>query len=284
MTETNYATPGLAMKHIWLMTGTALLAAAAGFAWAQSPVRTAPAIDLSAYRIVDLTYSFNASTPYWPTATTGFQLQTVSKGPAPGGYFYSAYAYAAPEHGGTHLDAPVHFAEGHASTEKVPLDRLMAPAVVIDISASAAKNADYRLTTSDVFAFERRYGRIRPGTIILLHTGWSKHWPNKKAYLGDDKPGDATHLHFPSFREDAAKLLVIDRRAAAIGVDVASIDYGQSKDFLVHRAAAAADVPGLENLAGLDGLPPTGAFVIALPMKIEGGSGGPLRAIALVPR
>jgi kynurenine formamidase len=268
-----------------MMTATALVATAAGVASAQAgPARQAPAIDLSAYRVVDLTYSFNDKTPYWPTATTGFQLQTVSKGPAPGGYFYSAYAYAAPEHGGTHLDAPVHFAEGHLSAERVPLERLMAPAVVIDISEKAARNADYLLTPGDVQAFERRYGPIRAGTIVLLRTGWGKRWPNKKAYLGDDTPGDATKLHFPSFGEEAAKLLVNERRVGAIGVDVASVDYGQSKDFRVHRVAAAADVPGLENLAGLDGLPATGAFVIALPMKIEGGSGGPLRAIALVPR
>jgi kynurenine formamidase len=275
------------MKHIWLMMGTAVLAAAAGFAWAQSkPAQLAAHrnLNLSGYRIVDLTYSFNDKTPYWPTATSGFQLQTVSKGPAPGGYFYSAYAYAAPEHGGTHLDAPVHFAEGRPSAERVGLERLIAAAVVIDVSEKAARDADYRLTSTDVFEFERHNGRINPGTIVLLRTGWGKHWPNKKAYLGDDTPGDATHLHFPSFGEDAAKVLVIDRRVAAIGVDVASIDYGQSKDFVVHRIAAAGDVPGLENLAGLDELPSTGLFVIALPMKIEGGSGGPLRAVALVPR
>ena len=239
---------------------------------------------MSPYRIVDLTYSFNARTPYWPTATTGFRLDSVSVGPTPGGYFYSAYAYAAPEHGGTHLDAPVHFAEGRASTELVRLEQLMAPAVVIDVSTRAAADHDYRLTRDDVLAFEARHGRIQPGTIALLRTGWGKRWPDKKAYLGDNTPGDASHLHFPSFGEEAALVLVSERRVTAIGVDVASIDYGQSKDFRVHRAAAAADVPGLENLAGLDALPPTGAFVIALPMKIEGGSGGPLRAIALVPR
>ena len=132
--------------------------------------------------------------------------------------------------------------------------------------------------------FEQRHGRIAPGTIVLLHTAWHRHWPEAKAYLGDDTPGDASRLSFPSFGADAARLLVEDRGAGVLGVDTASIDYGRSTDFEVHRIAAARDVPGLENLTNLDQLPPTGATVIALPMKIEGGSRGPLRAIALIPR
>ena len=278
------------MRALGLAT-TLLLAAAAASASAQSASAqsaqrpaAAPAIDLSAYRVVDLTHAFDVRTPYWPTATSGFRLDTVSAGPTPGGYYYSAYAYAAPEHGGTHLDAPVHFAEGGASADRVPLERLMAPAVVIDVAARAAADPDYRLTVADVRAFEARHGEIRAGTIVLLRTGWASRWPDRKAYLGDDTPGDASRLRFPSFGEEAARLLVTERRAAALGADVASIDHGQSKDFRVHRVAAAAGVPGLENLAGLDALPPTGAFVIALPMKIAGGSGGPLRAVALVPR
>ena len=280
------------MQRLRLAATIALLGAPTALATAQSaptgeaggaqPAR--PVVDLSRYRIVDLTHSFNARTPYWPTSPSGFRLDTLSAGETPGGYYYSAYAYSAPEHGGTHLDAPVHFAEGRASADRVPLERLMAPAVVIDVSVRAAADPDYRLTPEDVLAFEARHGRIPPGTIVLLRTGWSSRWPDRRAYLGDDTPGDASGLHFPSFGEAAARLLVEERRAAALGADVASIDYGQSTDFRVHRIAAAADAPGLENLAGLDALPPTGAFVIALPMKIERGSGGPLRAVALVPR
>jgi kynurenine formamidase len=244
----------------------------------------APPLDLRAYRMVDLTHAFNERTPYWPTSPSGFTLDTLSAGQTPGGWYYSSYAFGAPEHGGTHLDAPVHFGEGRATADRVRLEQLVAPAVVIDVTARAAASPDYQLTREDVLAFERRHGTIRPGTIVLLRTGWSRRWPDRKAYLGDDTPGDASRLHFPSFGEGAARLLVEERRAAALGVDVASIDHGQSKDFRVHRIAAAADVPGFENLTALDALPPTGALVIALPMKIEGGSGGPLRAIALVPR
>jgi kynurenine formamidase len=241
-------------------------------------------IDLSTQRMVDLTHPLNAQTLYWPTSPTTFQLERLSYGETAGGYFYSANAFSAPEHGGTHLDAPIHFNADGISNERIPLSNLVAPAVVIDVTAQAACDDDYRLTRQDVLDWEQRHGRIERGTIILLRTGWSSRWPDRRAYLGDDTPGDASHLHFPSYGDDAARLLVEERGAAALGVDVASIDYGASTEFMVHRIAAAWQVPGLENLTNLDQLPPRGAVVIALPMKIEGGSGGPLRAIALVPR
>ena len=244
----------------------------------------AQALDLSAYRMVDLTHALNAKTLYWPTSPTTFKLDSLSYGQTPGGWFYSSFAFSAPEHGGTHLDAPIHFGEGHLTVDRVPLDRLIAPAVVIDITAKVRTDTDYRLTRDDVLAFERANGRIAAGTIVLLRTGWSTRWPDKKSYLGDDTPNDASKLHFPSFGVEAARLLIQERRVAAIGVDVASIDYGPSQDFMVHRIAAAADVPGIENLTNLNLLPATGAVIFALPMKIEGGSGGPVRVVALVPR
>ena len=241
-------------------------------------------LDLSSSQLIDLTHPFNARTIYWPTSPSTFMLQSLSRGQTEGGWFYSANAFSTPEHGGTHLDAPIHFAERGQTTDQIPLASLIGPAVVIDISAQAANNSDYRLTRDDVLAFERRHGRIRPGTIVLLRTGWSARWPDRLRYLGDSTAGDASRLHFPSFGDDAARLLVDERRIKAMGADVASIDYGQSKDFMVHRIAAARNVPGLENLADLKALPPVGATVIALPMKIEGGSGGPVRVIALVPK
>jgi kynurenine formamidase len=237
-----------------------------------------------AYRAIDLTHAYGADTLYWPTAPSKFSLQQLAYGPTAAGYFYSAYQLSTPEHGGTHLDAPIHFAAGKRTNEQIPLEQLIAPAVVIDVSARAAADRDYRLSLDDVAAFERTHGRIGPGTIVLLRTGWSRFWPDAKKYLGDDTPGDASKLSFPSFGTDAAKLLVEDRGAGVLGVDTASIDYGRSTDFAVHRIAAAQNVPGLENLTNLDRLPARGATVIALPMKIAGGSGGPLRAVALVPQ
>ena len=241
-------------------------------------------LDLKAYRIVDLTHAFNAKTVYWPTATSKFRLDRQAFGPTEGGYFYSANSLSTPEHGGTHLDAPLHFAEKGRAADAIPLDQLIGAAVVIDVTAQAKASRDYRLTREDVLGFEKTNGRIGAGTIVLLRTGWSRFWPDAKAYLGDDTPGDASKLSFPSYGEDAAKLLVEERQVAVLGVDTASIDYGRSTDFRVHRIAAARNVPGLENLTNLDQLPARGATVVALPMKIEGGSGGPLRAVALLPR
>jgi kynurenine formamidase len=235
-------------------------------------------------RIVDLTHAYDKDTIYWPNAPTKFSLEQLSYGKTDGGWFYSSYSLSTPEHGGTHLDAPIHFAEGRRTADRVPLEQLIGPAVVIDVTSKAAADRDYRLTVDDVVAFEREHGRIGAGTIVLLRTGWSRHWPDVKAYLGDDTPGRTTNLSFPSYGTEAAKLLVEDRKAGVLGVDTASIDYGRSTDFMVHRVAAAEDVVGLENLTNLDQLPATGLTVIALPMKIAGGSGGPLRAVATIPK
>ena len=244
----------------------------------------ATALDLNKYELVDLTHAYNTQTIYWPTSTKTFEHTQQSFGNTPGGWFYSSYELSTPEHGGTHLDAPIHFGEGKETADQIPLNRLVAKAVVIDVSARTDADRDYLLTPDDITVFEAQHGQIAEGTIVLLRTGWSRHWPNRFAYLGDSTRGDASKLHFPSFGADAARLLVEQRRVAALGVDVASIDAGNSTDFMVHRIAAAANVPGFENLTNLDRLPATGAMVVALPMKIEGGSGGPLRAIALVPR
>jgi kynurenine formamidase len=240
--------------------------------------------DLATAEVVDLTHTYDEKTLYWPTAPSTFQLTKLQEGKTPAGFFYAANSFCTPEHGGTHLDAPIHFAEGHRTADQVPVRQLIAPAVVIDVSGQAASNPDYRLTAADVQAWEQRNGRIPEGAIVVLRTGWSARWPDRKRYLGDDKPGDASNLHFPSYGKDAAELLVRERKVGALGVDTASIDYGPSKDFIVHQTAAAADVAGLENLTNLDRLPETGAWLIALPMKIGGGSGGPVRVVALLGR
>lgn len=241
-------------------------------------------IDLAAARIVDLTHPFDANTIYWPTSPSGFELKRLYMGKTKGGFFYSANSFCAPEHGGTHLDAPLHFAEGHWTSADIPADRFVGPAAVIDIAEKAARDADYLLTPEDIAAWEKAHGRIPDGAIVLLRTGWSARWPDRKAYLGDDTPGDASNLHFPSFGPAAAALLVNERHARLIGVDTASVDHGPSRDFPVHRIVAAANASGLENLTNLDQLPPTGAVVFALPMKITAGSGGPARVVAVVGR
>ncbi len=248
---------------------------------AAEPVR--PPIDLQGVRVVDLTYAFDDKTIYWPTSPTTFKLDRLSYGKTEAGFFYASNAFCTPEHGGTHLDAPIHFAEGKRTVDQIPIEQLIGPAVVIDVSAKAAADPDYRLTAEDVRAWELKHGAIPKDSIVLLRTGWGKRWPDRKRYLGDDKPGDASNLHFPSYGAEAARYLVEQRKVKALGVDTASIDHGPSKDFIVHQIANGANVPGLENVANLEQVPETGAWIIALPMKIAGGSGGPVRVVALVP-
>jgi kynurenine formamidase len=256
----------------------------AGAIAASSVVADTQSIDPGRYQLVDLSHAYGPSTVYWPTAPSKFTLHQDASGRTDGGFYYASNTLSTPEHGGTHLDAPRHFSETGRTADQVPLDQLIAPAVVIDVTAQAAKDRDYRLTREDVLQFEKVNGAIARGTIVLLRTGWSRYWPNAKAYLGDDTPGDASKLSFPSYGVEAAKLLVEERGVAALGIDTASIDYGKSTDFQVHRIAAARNVLGFENLTNLDRLPARGVTILALPMKIEGGSGGPLRAVAMVPK
>jgi kynurenine formamidase len=270
------------------MTRTKILLvafAAAGAGCAARSAAPAPARDVrlpQGARVVDLTHSFDERTLYWPTAPSGFELERMAYGKTPGGFFYAANKLAAPEHGGTHLDAPIHFAEGKATVEAIPLARLVAPAVVVDITRKASGDADALLAPEDLAAFEAAHGAIERGTIVLVRTGWAERWPDRKRYLGDDTPGDASRLHFPGIGAAAAQQLV-ERGVGAVGIDTASIDHGPSKDFIAHQTLSAADIPAFENLASLADVPARGALVVALPMKIAGGSGGPLRIIAIVP-
>ncbi|MGH8193779.1 MAG: cyclase family protein [Woeseiaceae bacterium] len=261
---------------LFLLTATAPL-----LLTACSPGVTAPA-QIDDMHIVDLTHDFDDDTVYWPTDTRGFQLERLARGKTEGGWFYSANAFCTAEHGGTHIDAPIHFSEAGRAVNEVPLSDLVGPAVVIDVSEEASDNSDYRLTLADVEAHEAQHGAIPEGAIVLLRTGWSARWPDVRAYLGDDTPGDASKLSFPSYGEEGAQFLIDERGVRALGVDTASIDYGRSSDFPVHRIAAAKQVSGLENLANLEALPAAGFTVIALPMKIAGGSGGPVRVIAML--
>ena len=238
-----------------------------------------PAIDDS--KLVDLTHAFDDKAIYWPTAKP-FTWEKESWGRNAQGEWYTAGRYSASEHGGTHLDAPIHFGEGKQTIDQIPVDKLVGPAVVIDVSEAASKNRDYSLTLSDIAAWEAKYGQIPAGSIVLVRTGWEKHWGDKLAYLGTDKPGDTANLHFPGISKEAAVLLG-QRKVDAIGLDTPSLDHGPSKDFAAHRAFSAANVYGLENVANLDRLPPVGATLIALPMKIKGGTGGPTRILAILP-
>lgn len=233
---------------------------------------------------VDLTYPFDDQTIYWPTAER-FALEVVAAGMTPAGYYYAANNFRGAEHGGTHLDAPLHFAERGRSTDQIPLAQLVGPAVVVDVSVQAASDPDYRMSVADVQAFEAAYDRIPDGAILLVRTGWGRRWPDATAYLGTDRRGaDAVPtLRFPGIDPAAARWLVAERAVDAVGIDTPSIDHGPSQTFEVHQILFAANIPAFENVANLDRLPESGAYVVALPMKIQGGSGGPLRIVGVVP-
>lgn len=233
---------------------------------------------------IDLTHPFDERTIYWPTEE-GFVLERGTEGRSEAGYWYAAHRMRLAEHGGTHLDAPSHFHEGGSTTERVSLARLIAPAVVVDVREACAKDADHTVTVAELERFEAAHGRIPDGAALLLLTGFAAHWPDRLQYLGTEErgPGAVAKLHFPGLDPAAARWLVANRKLAAVGLDTASIDPGSSKLFESHQILFAAEIPAFENLAALDGLPATGATLIALPMKITGGSGGPLRAVAILP-
>jgi kynurenine formamidase len=234
--------------------------------------------------LVDLSHTYDAQTIYWPTAE-GFQLRKDADGMTPAGYYYASNSVFTSEHGGTHIDAPIHFAQGRQTVDAIPLERLVGPALVIDVTAQSDRNADYQVTNDDVARFEREHGAIPANALVLLRTGFSRRWPDAVRYLGTATRGDegVKQLHFPGLHPDAARWLVANRQISAIGIDTASIDYGQSTLFESHRTLYDRNVPAFENLTSLERLPVTGAYVIALPMKIGGGSGAPLRAIAVLP-
>jgi kynurenine formamidase len=232
---------------------------------------------------VDLTHAFSANTIFWPTDTVGFTLEQLAYGKTDGGWFYSSYRYSAAEHGGTHLDAPIHFAEGRRTSDAIPLGNLVGAAVVIDVSAKAHK--DYLVTVDDFTQWESAHGAIPDGAIVLLRTGWGAKYGERAAYLGTDQVGASAvaQLHFPGLSVEAAQWLVANRKVDAVGIDTPSIDYGQSTDFRAHVILYERDIPGFENVANLEALPAKGSYVVALPMKIKDGSGGPLRIVAYVP-
>ena len=234
--------------------------------------------------LVDLTHNYSSETIYWPTEE-GFKLDTEFDGMTEKGYYYSAKKFSAPEHGGTHMDAPIHFAKNGKTVDQIPLYQLFGQAIVIDVSKEAVKNPDYQVSIQDFTNWESSFGKIPDGVIVLLYTGFGKYWPDRFKYLGTSKTGKEalTDLHFPGLHPDAAKWLVENRKINAVGLDTQSIDYGRSEFFETHRILCTKNIPFFENVANLDKIPVSGIFVIGLPMKIEGGSGAPLRLVAIIP-
>ncbi len=267
------------MRQVWLLMTVTMITACAPQP-APAPATTGAWPD---GEIVDLSHVYDETTVFWPTADR-FRLEVVADGMTPGGYHYAANNVFTSEHGGTHLDAPVHFAAGRWTTDQIPLERLVGRAVVLDATAKADADAAYEVTVEDFAEWEAVHGRIEADAIVLLRTGFSRHWPDAARYLGTAERGEAAvaDLRFPGLSPAAARWIVDERPVKAIGIDTASIDHGPSTTFEAHRILFEANIPAFENLTALDRLPARGAHVVALPMNIGGGSGGPLRAIAIV--
>lgn len=234
-------------------------------------------------KIIDLTYAFDENTIFWPTED-GFQLHEGFHGMTEKGYYYSSNGFTTAEHGGTHLDAPIHFYKDRMTADEIPLEKFIGQAIVIDASEECAENRDYLFGVSDFEKWENEHGRIPDESIILFKSGFGKHWPDREKYMGTAERGAeaVAKLHFPGLSEEGAKWLVQERKIKLVGIDTPSIDYGQSKYFKAHVVLCEANTPILENVANLDLLPAKGFEVIALPIKIKGGSGGPTRIIALI--
>jgi kynurenine formamidase len=227
-------------------------------------------------RVIDLSYAINDKLVPWPGDEKYFAAKinaTVEKN----GYFTRSFWML--EHYGTHLDAPVHFPLGKATVDQIRPNNLFGPAVLLEVRDDAAKDADYRLPISRIDKWEHAHGRIPQGAIVLLRTGWASRWPNVQKYRNQDKQGK---MHFPGFSAEAAKVL-IDRGVSGLGCDTLSADYGASEDFAVHHLALGAGLYHLENLSDLSAVPEAGAFLVVAPIKLEGGSGGPVRVFALLP-
>lgn len=236
-------------------------------------------------QLLDLTHAFGNDTIVWPTEQN-VKIVAQHAEDMPGGYYYASNRLELPEHGGTHIDAPIHFSKGKQTLDQIPIDRLVGSAIRIDVSEQCVNDRDYRILIQDLERWESRHGRIPARTVVLLDTGFGRLWSSRQQYLGTELRGaeGVQALHFPGLHPDAATWLVRERQVKAVGIDTASIDYGRSTKFETHVALLSQNVPVFENLADLSGLPDRGFDVVALPMKIAGGTGGPLRIIAVIPQ
>jgi kynurenine formamidase len=239
--------------------------------------------DASDKKVIDLTHRFDDSTIYWPTEE-GFKLLRGQAGVTERGYFYAANRFMCAEHGGTHIDAPIHFWKGGQTVDEIPLERLVGPAACVDLSIKCSADRDYQVTVEDFTAWEAANATTFDDKIVLIRTGYAAYWPDRQKYLGTSETGReaVAKLHFPGLDPAAADWLIARRKIRAVGIDTASIDHGQTQDYPTHQRLFRDNVPALENIAISDALPATNFRIIALPMKIGGGSGAPCRIVALL--
>lgn len=209
------------------------------------------------HTVVDLTHSIG--TPALPSEAAG----KSSSSPA----LFS-----------TRIDAPAHLARGLWTVDQIPAERLIAPLVVLDVSADVANHPDYQISVEDIIKWEQAHSQIPLGSVVLARTGWDSRWHSASDYRNADQNGT---MHFPGYSGDAARFLVEGRSVLGLGIDTLNIDYGPSKDFPVRQYTLAHSVYQLESVANLDRAPVVGGMVVVAPSKVESGSSGPVRILAL---
>jgi len=225
-------------------------------------------------RVLDLSHPVNAGFPSWP-GEAGLTIEPGSDLRRDG---YFTRVFRMPEHFATHLDAPAHFSAGAAPVDEIPIERLICPAVVIDVRDAAARDDDYCLAASRVERWEEEHGRIPAGALVVLRTGWAARLPDVARYLNADQHGT---LHFPGFSAEAVRMF-LERGASGIATDTMSADCGASREHPVHHLCFGGGMFQIENLADREDLPEAGALVLVAPLRLEGGSGAPCRVLALV--
>lgn len=226
-------------------------------------------------RVVDLTQPLGPDTVLWP-GSESVGLEPVTEIETDGSF---AQLLRAPEHSGTHLDAPAHFVASGATVDRIPAEALVVPCAVLDVRERATSDPDFALGREDLARLEERDGPIDRGSAVLLATGWDAYRDDPARYLGGADPGS---LSFPGFGAAAAQSLV-ERGVVGIGTDTMSVDRGSDTKFPVHYTTLSAGLWHLEGLVGLGELPPRGATLFIGALPLEGGSGAPARVLARVP-
>lgn len=231
---------------------------------------------------IDLTHNMDENSVRWPTGKA-FTKDTIFHGHTDNQFFYSAFNLSFAEHIGTHMDAPYHFGEKRQKIQEIPLEHMIGPAVVVDVSGRALQDRDYQILPQDFLDWEQENGQLPENIIVLIRTGYGKYYNEREKYLGTNIRGETAikYFHFPGLHPSAAEWLS-ERKVKMVGIDLPSIDYGQSQDFKSHQILAQHNIPALEHLANLDQLPANNIEVIALPLKIKDGSGAPARVIARI--
>lgn len=248
------------------------------------------AIDSKQVRFVDLTQTLSPSFPALQLPpqfgqTAGFSIERISQYDENGpGWYWNNFTCG--EHTGTHFDAPAHWISGKDhpdnTVDTIPVDNFLRPAVVVDASAEVAQNEDFILTSEFLLNWEAKHGRIPEGAWVLFRTDWSKRVNDVEAFLNMREDG----AHTPGPAQEAVEWMIHERKVHGFGVETINTDAGQSYSWPIgypcHTLMHGANRYGLQCLCNLDQLPPQGALIMSAPLKIEGGSGSPLRVVALV--